>query len=49
MTGIVAQGLRVFRDGNQVIASSDFEIPEGSTAAIIGPNGSGKSSILHAI
>jgi iron complex transport system ATP-binding protein len=49
MTGISAQGLRVFRDGHQVIAGSNFDIPEGSTAAIIGPNGSGKSSILHAI
>jgi iron complex transport system ATP-binding protein len=49
MSGITAQGLRVFRDGHVVIDTSDFQIPQGHTAAIIGPNGSGKSSILHAI
>lgn len=49
MSAIVARGMTLVRDGNTVIDSSDFEIPEASTVAIIGPNGSGKSSILHAI
>lgn len=49
MSAVEAKGLRVFREEKIVIERSDFEIPEGSSVAIIGPNGSGKSSILHAI
>lgn len=49
MSAVVAKGLRILRDTKAVIERSDFEIPEGSSVAIIGPNGSGKSSILHAI
>lgn len=49
MSGIIADGIRVLRDGHVVIDTSSFHIPECHTAAIIGPNGSGKSSILHAM
>lgn len=49
MSGIVADHIRVLREGHPVIDTSSFHIPECQTAAIIGPNGSGKSSILHAI
>ena len=49
MSAILARKMTLIREGKTVIDTSDFDIPEASTVAIIGPNGSGKSSLLHAI
>lgn len=42
-------GVEVWRDGNIVLGSSHFAIPQASITAVIGPNGSGKSTLLHAM
>jgi ABC-type Mn/Zn transport systems, ATPase component len=49
MGAITATNMTIYRDGQTVVDSSSFDIPDGTTVAIIGPNGSGKSTILHAI
>lgn len=49
MGSITATDMRIFRDNHVVVDTSSFDIPDGSTVAVIGPNGSGKSTVLHAI
>ena len=45
---LVAQGVTYTypRGDHQVLAGVDFEIPAGTSAAIIGPSGSGKTTLL---
>lgn len=45
---LVAKGVSYTypRSANQVLAGVDFEIPSGTSAAIIGPSGSGKTTLL---
>ena len=45
---LVAQGVTFTypRGDHQVLAGVDFEIPAGTSAAIIGPSGSGKTTLL---
>ena len=45
---LVAQGVTYTypRGDHQVLAGVDFEIPSGTSAAIIGPSGSGKTTLL---
>ena len=44
-----ASALDVDRGGAVVLQGFDFEVPEGSFAALIGPNGAGKSTLIAAI
>jgi manganese transport system ATP-binding protein len=46
---VVGAGVEIRREGKEVLAASNFTIPEAKITAIIGPNGSGKSTVLHAI
>ena len=45
---LIAQGVtyQYPRGDHQVLAGVDFDIPAGSSAAIIGPSGSGKTTLL---
>lgn len=38
-----------YKEGEPVLRGVDFEVPAGSTLAIVGPTGAGKSSILHLV
>lgn len=44
-----AKGVTLSYGTTVALAASDFEIPAGSSTAVIGPNGSGKSTLLNAI
>jgi len=46
---IVARGLRVGYDGQEVIHGISFAIKQGEFVSIIGQSGCGKSSLLHAL
>ncbi len=42
-------GLRVSRDGKEIVRGVDLEVPAGQVHALMGPNGSGKSSLANAL
>ncbi|MBD1841895.1 metal ABC transporter ATP-binding protein [Cyanobacteria bacterium FACHB-63] len=43
------EGLTVLRGRYTALENVSFEIPAGSSAAIVGPNGSGKSTLVQAV
>lgn len=43
------EGLTVLRGRYTALENVSFEIPTGSSAAIVGPNGSGKSTLVQAV
>ena len=49
VSAISVRGVTVDYGGPPVVEDVDFEIAQGSVAAIIGPNGSGKTTLLKAI
>lgn len=44
-----ARGLRVRRDGRDVLLDVDLDVRAGRVTAVLGPNGAGKSSLLLAL
>ena len=46
---LTIQGLEVRYGDTVALTGVDFELPAGSSLAVIGPNGSGKSTLLNAI
>lgn len=46
---IRAEGVSVFHGTRPAVTGATFEVPAGSSLAVIGPNGSGKSSLLGAV
>lgn len=46
---VKVEGLTVLRGRYAALENVSFEIPAGSSAAIVGPNGSGKSTLVQAI
>lgn len=46
---VKVEGLTVLRGRYAALENVSFEIPVGSSAAIVGPNGSGKSTLVQAI
>lgn len=46
---VKVEGLTVLRGRYAALENVSFEIPMGSSAAIVGPNGSGKSTLVQAI
>jgi ATPase subunit of ABC transporter with duplicated ATPase domains len=48
-TTLVARGLTVERQGEQVLADVDLTVGPGDRIGVVGPNGSGKSTLLAAL
>lgn len=48
-TAIRAESVSVYHGSRQALSGATFEVPAGSTLAVIGPNGSGKSTLLGAL
>ena len=46
---IVAQNLRVVRDGNVVLPDLSLEVSSGVVTGLLGPSGSGKTTLMRAI
>ncbi|MBE9012635.1 metal ABC transporter ATP-binding protein [Pseudanabaenaceae cyanobacterium LEGE 13415] len=46
---VKVEGLTVLRGRYAALENVSFEIPTGSSAAIVGPNGSGKSTLVQAV
>lgn len=49
MNLLVAENLRVRREGRTVLEIPRFTVAEGEILAVIGPNGAGKSTLLQAL
>jgi ABC-type sugar transport system ATPase subunit len=46
---VTVEGLRVVRDGRNVLDIPALAFPTGSTTAVFGPNGSGKTTLLRLV
>ncbi|MGQ7294868.1 thiol reductant ABC exporter subunit CydD [Quadrisphaera sp. KR29] len=40
-------GVRLARDGREVLRGVDLDLPPGSRTALVGPSGAGKSTLVH--
>ncbi|GAB2625917.1 ABC transporter ATP-binding protein [Streptomyces capparidis] len=49
MTAVEISGLRVVRNGREVLHGIDCTLPKGSITGLIGPSGHGKSTLMRAI
>lgn len=46
---VTVRGLRVVRDGREVLPGIDLELPAGRVTGLLGPSGSGKSTLIRAV
>ncbi len=49
MSTLEVSGLRVVRDGREVVTDVELTVGAGEWVGLIGPNGAGKTSLLHAV